>query len=118
MDEIYATPTGRLLIDMLNISETKYKVITPPFKIPYKYSAYQEDYPEQYIRIDPNFHPDILTTCGLTRSTTTRILAHELGHLTGTEDDGPNDMNNVNEWENPIMLFIDGCERLSYKNEK
>ena len=47
----------------------------------------------------------------------TRILAHELGHLTGTRDDGEGKMNNINEWENPIMTPIDGLERMKYEGE-
>lgn len=44
---------------------------------------------------------------GSVPATLTRMLAHEAGHLTGTKDDGPNEMNNVNTWENPIMNSVD-----------
>jgi len=48
-----------------------------------------------------------------------RVLAHEMGHLTGTKDDGGflgfgSQMNNTNEWENPIMTPIDGITRTGY----
>lgn len=35
-----------------------------------------------------------------------RMLAHEIGYLTGTRDDGPERMNNIRRWENPIMNEI------------
>ena len=44
-----------------------------------------------------------------------RILVHELGHQTGTLDDGIGKMNNVKKWENPIMMGIDGWLRVKYK---
>jgi len=63
----------------------------------------------------------------------TRSLAHELGHTTGTEDDGGErfldllsflwggknlvQMNNVHEWENPIMFPLDEIERTGYSPE-
>ena len=49
-------------------------------------------------------------------ASTIRILAHELGHQTGVLDDGPEKMNNINIWENPIMSEIDGKERVSYSD--
>lgn len=61
---------------------------------------------------------------------TTRVLAHEMGHTTGTFDDGGSaigstisvlfggensyQMNNINDWENPIMTPLDGITRTNY----
>ena len=61
-----------------------------------------------------SFNPSIQTDCGNKPASTTRILAHELGHLTGTKDDGPRRMNNVNTWENPIMNPLEGYNRTAY----
>jgi len=66
------------------------------------------------VYVDPSFHPLIATDKGDKYASTTRILAHELGHLTGTMDSGPNRMDNVNQWENPIMAPIEGFNRTSY----
>jgi len=66
------------------------------------------------VYIEPTFHPIIQTDKGQKPATTTRILAHELGHLTGTGDDGPGRMNNINAWENPIMYPVEGFNRTSY----
>ncbi len=44
----------------------------------------------------------------------TRRVAHELGHSTGTRDDGPGKMNNVTAHENPIMLILENKIRISY----
>lgn len=72
------------------------------------------------VSIDPNTNPNTqlkdLST-GVTQSepaSTTRILAHELGHATGTKDDGPNNMNNVNQNENPIMEPLENKTRTQY----
>jgi RHS repeat-associated protein len=64
--------------------------------------------------VDPCFQPMIQTDKGLKPASTTRILAHELGHLTGIKDDGPGRMNNVNTWENPIMHPLEGFYRTKY----
>ena len=66
------------------------------------------------VYVDPDFHPTIQTDKGPRVATTNRILAHELGHLTGTLDDGPNQLNNVNTWENPIMGPLEGANRTVY----
>ena len=66
------------------------------------------------VYVNPSFHPTINTTAGTKAASTPRILAHELGHLTGTGDTGPGRMNNINTWENPIMSPIEGYSRTSY----
>lgn len=58
------------------------------------------------------------TEVGTAKYKLERILAHEMGHLTGTRDDGPNRMNNVNEWENPISTPLDGHVRTGYGRKK
>ena len=46
-------------------------------------------------------------TAGPQPASTERIVGHELGHsATGTADDGPNRMNNVNQNENPIVTHL------------
>ena len=49
-----------------------------------------------------------------------RVLAHEMGHLTGTKDYKKilgftfNSTENIDSWENPIMTPIDGITRTTY----
>ncbi|MEK7071175.1 MAG: RHS repeat-associated core domain-containing protein [Patescibacteria group bacterium] len=64
----------------------------------------------------PTFHPVIGTDKGPQTASTARVLAHELGHLTGVGDTpvSGNRMDNVNAWENPIMQPIDGYTRTMY----
>ncbi len=53
--------------------------------------------------VDPNFHPVVQTTNGPLPASTPSILGHEIGHAaTGVGDTGPNNMDNVNQNENPI----------------
>jgi hypothetical protein len=47
-------------------------------------------------------------------ASTTRILSHELGHTTGIGDTGPGQMDNIIKNENPIMIPLEGKERISY----
>jgi RHS repeat-associated protein len=72
------------------------------------------------VYLDPDFHP-LMVACDKTRKdfwfvqpSTTRMLAHELGHLTGIRDTGPGRMDNVNLLENPIMYPIEGYYRAFY----
>jgi uncharacterized protein RhaS with RHS repeats len=66
------------------------------------------------VNVDPCANVSIATTNGVQTASPLRILAHELGHLTGTKDNGPRRMNNVNKYENPIMTPIDGVVRTAY----
>ena len=47
-----------------------------------------------------------------------RIFTHELGHFAGGKDDGTGDMNNANNWENPIAQVFDGYIRTQYAGPK
>ncbi|MBN8540431.1 MAG: RHS repeat-associated core domain-containing protein [Deltaproteobacteria bacterium] len=65
--------------------------------------------------IDPTDIGDFYeTTEGFAQYSLERILAHELGHLAGTRDSGPRRMDNINNWENPVMTPIDGNVRDAY----
>ena len=69
------------------------------------------------INFDPNFDINIPTTdkSGTSPATPEGILAHELGHaVTGTLDDGPNNMNNVNQNENPVRQGLGLPTRTAY----
>jgi uncharacterized protein RhaS with RHS repeats len=66
------------------------------------------------VYVDPSFKPTIETDCGPKAASTTRVLSHELGHLSGTKDDGLGGMNNINTWENPIMYPLEGYRRITY----
>jgi hypothetical protein len=65
--------------------------------------------------VDPTFHPDTQTTNGIQPAPTDVILVHEVGHAaTGTKDDGPGNMNNVNQNENPYRVWKGYPERTKY----
>jgi hypothetical protein len=67
------------------------------------------------VEIDPNFHPPIQTAAGVVTPSDERIVGHELGHsVTGTLDDGPKDMNNVKQNENPIVKALGLSPRTQY----
>ena len=106
IEKIMTSPAGRRLLKKLHDSSTSYKIHRGKDN-----SAWQQG---NKISVDPNFSPTIQTSSGPQNVSTTRILAHELGHLTGTYDDGLGAMNNVNQYENPIMTPIDGYSRTQY----
>ena len=64
--------------------------------------------------LDPNFHPPTETTCGVKPAPTEAILAHELGHLIGADDDGSANLNNVMFNENPVRLELGYPQRTNY----
>jgi RHS repeat-associated protein len=66
------------------------------------------------ITIDPKFHPTVDTKDGPQPASTTIILGHEMGHATGDKDDGPGNMNNVNNNENPIRKALKQPARTGY----
>ncbi len=108
--DIMKTKTGRTLLKQLHASPTTYYIHKGPGTYGPAYQ-YKND-----VYVDPSFNPNLQTdSCsGSDPASTTRILAHELGHLTGTKDDGPGSLNNVNKWENPIMNPLEGYNRTVY----
>jgi hypothetical protein len=67
------------------------------------------------IDIDPNFHPLVQTTAGAIPLTDERVVGHELGHsVTSALDDGPGQMNNINQNENPIVRALGQPARTQY----
>lgn len=63
---------------------------------------------------NPNPTGQFQSTNGPVDLSAARVLAHELGHLTGVKDDGFMNMNNVVKFENPIMTPIDKQTRVTY----
>jgi RHS repeat-associated protein len=71
------------------------------------------------ISVDPNFHPPTIVdtghSCAVQPAPTDAILGHEIGHAaTGALDDGPGNMNNVNQNENPIRRQLGEPLRTTY----
>lgn len=63
--------------------------------------------------------PELPVTKGgktfLEKATLDIVIVHELGHqVGGTFDDGPNNMNNVNAWENPYREEWGAPMRMGY----
>jgi RHS repeat-associated protein len=108
--QIVATKAGNALLYTLEASATRYIIQVGPGP---GGQAYCHS-PSHTVYVDPSFHPLINTTSGLQAASTFRILAHELGHFTGSKDDGPNSMNNVDKYENPIAAPSEGYSRTTY----
>jgi RHS repeat-associated protein len=105
--QIWATPAGKELITQLISSSETYTIHVNSEGI-YKQEG-------NMVTVDP--HPQDcplihVSPLGVRPASTTRILAHELGHLTGTVD---NANINVNMWENQIMFGVEDFLRTSYE---
>ncbi len=110
VNQIATTQRGAELVNKLQGSKTVYTINAG--NAPNGEPAWREN---NNAYVNPTFHPTMNTDAGPQVASTTRILAHELGHFTGTRDDGPGRMNNINTWENPIMRPLEGYNRTSYK---
>ena len=67
------------------------------------------------INVDPSFRPTVQTSEGPRSAATEIILGHELGHAaTRARDDGPGNMNNVIQNENPIRIELGYPPRTRY----
>ena len=106
--EIMKTPVGRRLLKQLHDSPQIYYIHGKAGPRGPVYRLGNDVY------VDPTLIYIMDTDCDHKPASTTRLLAHELGHLTGTRDDGPGQMNNVNKWENPIMYPIEKYNRTKY----
>ena len=107
-NKVKGTPRGKELCETLEKSKDKYEIK------PTKNDAYFDPNTKS-INIDPNFHPETQTTKGKQPAPTDAIMGHELGHAaTGTNDDGKDNMNNVNQNENPIRKCLGEAERTKY----
>jgi uncharacterized protein RhaS with RHS repeats len=107
--KVRKTSRGRQICEKLERSKTAYTITgnTPD-------NAYF-DPNTNTINVDPNFHPSTPTKNGPQPASTDIILGHEIGHAaTGALDDGPNNMNNVNQNENPIRQGLGYPVRTEY----
>ena len=67
-----------------------------------------------YLNLDPKLLLFSDTKNGSKRIGLVAILAHEIGHALGCDDDGPNRMNNVNANENPVTVELGEKPRIKY----
>jgi len=105
---VRSTQRGKFLCEKLEQSPTVYTI--------------RADGPRAYydpntntVNVDPNYRPTIQTTAGPQSSSTDSLLAHELGHAaTKIKDDGPDNMNNIKENENPVRRELRYPPRTKY----
>jgi len=100
------SPAGAVLIQQLDRFSTVFTLNADNNNNPHQQGA--------NVCVDPKSTIYINTDKGIQAATIARILAHELGHLTGTKDNGFLNMNNVNQYENPIMFPLEGFNRTGY----
>ncbi len=106
--EIMKSPTGRKLLKELNDRPEIYYINIGPDPQGHPNVAYGQN-----VWVDPCSHPEIPTENGNRKASTTRLLAHELGHLERGDQvfDPTLEMGNINEWENPIMIELGSFKR-------
>ncbi|MGZ3771974.1 MAG: RHS repeat domain-containing protein, partial [Bdellovibrio sp.] len=106
LEYLERSPAGAALIQQLDRSSTVYNLSIDNNNNPHQQG---DD-----VCVDPSSTIYINTDKGIQAATLPRILAHELGHLTGSKDNGLLNMNNVNNFENPIMRPLEGFNRTGY----
>jgi RHS repeat-associated protein len=114
-DVVKSSPAGRDLIDELERSPRKYRILATS-----KCDEGRAITLENTIYINPNmdFKINVRNSKGRTtkvRASLARILAHELGHLANPYG---GEMDIINGSENPIMQPIDGFNRIDDKPDK
>ncbi len=107
IERIRTTPDGRRLLELLENSD---KVFT--IHLNFMKQAFASG---NNVHIDPSLQAMLSTNRGPKEASVTRILAHELGHLSGVPDRGTyRNMGNVILNENPIMAPLEGYSRNNY----
>lgn len=106
LEYLERSPAGAALIQQLDRSSTVYNLSIDSNNNPHQQG--------NNVCVDPNSTIYINSDKGIQAATLPRVLAHELGHLTGSKDDGLLNMNNVNRYENPIMFPLEGFNRTGY----
>lgn len=116
IEQLMQSPAGAALVNQLESSSASFTLNAVSGGPSSPGNAFRPVVPGANGSVNVDVCPNvgISTNKGPQTATPLRILAHELGHLTGARDNGPGRMNNVNGYENPIMTPIDGLTRVSY----
>ncbi|MCW5631785.1 MAG: Ig-like domain-containing protein [Rubrivivax sp.] len=99
---------GRSMCEKLERSGTLYQIFES------EEEEEMTDAINPWIYIDPSHSPILRTTEGLKPTPLVIVLAHEMGHVLGTADSGPNRMDNVKKNENPVRRELGYPERICY----
>lgn len=102
-DLVKTTEHGQKMALQLEASECVYKIQEARRK-----ALYLETTCGGGIWIDLSWHPKVSTTEGRQRASSASMLAHEMGHATGTKDQN----RNISENENPVRHQLGEPERL------
>ncbi len=109
LNKIFSTPRGKDMLQAIQASGRKLIInLNDNLVLNGKVGGLE-------LNIDPSFNPSIQTVQGEISASTTRILAHEMGHaIFGTLDAGAGQMLNVNLNENPVMNSLGEPSRTVY----
>lgn len=123
--EVLATPRGHEMLDTLQSRwMTTHFLTVPPFYIDLTYKDKFAAIDDYTIAVDPRSRPEVYESVWSPTGIVQRAapedlraaIAHELGHaVMGAKDDGPRQMNNVNQNENPVRRALGMNERSSYR---
>lgn len=116
---VTSTKRGMQLCEQLEQSSTLYKIMEAD-----KDARFCDDSPglqtpacnwqQNTVFIDPFNNPLLPEKTGLEPASKAAVLAHELAHVAGYKDSGPNKMNLINEVENPIRESLGESARTDY----
>ncbi|GHC65207.1 FG-GAP-like repeat-containing protein [Roseibacillus persicicus] len=113
---IFSTPRGQQMLSTLQRRNGFLGLFPQSFNVDLRVSNNAFTFTHHdTIYVDPALSTNILTTQGWMPASTTRIIAHELGHaIMGDRDNGPLNLHNTIRNENPIMNSLGQPSRIRY----
>jgi hypothetical protein len=113
LDKVKKTKRGKQLIKKIEASEKDILIVAVSEKCAAR-GEFGYDDKCGIIGLPPKGGPKVTTSKGDEPASDASMIAHELGHAAGYEDDGPGRMNNINANENPVRKELGEPERTKY----
>lgn len=114
LEKLKKTKHGKKMIKEIEKSDKDVVIVPAPPRMQRENDFHYD--PKREIIVVPSggIYPSVTTTAGDIPISLPSLIAHELGHAIGANDDGPGAMNNVNANENPVRDELGEPRRTKY----